>query len=274
MVIDTTSTRTADGRRPGAARRDGIGIGMVGYAFMGVAHSQGWRNARSFFDPALVPDLVAIGGRDAGRRDGHGPALRLAARRDRLARPRRPRRRRPRRHLHPRRHPRRDRDRGPRGRQARALREAAGQHRGRGARHGGGRRAGAGPRHPVDGGVHLPPRAGDRPGAPARAGGARRRDPPRARAVPAGLARRPRVAAHLAARRRTGRLGRPRRHRRPHHRPDPLHHRRADHRRQRDDRDLRRGASAPRAPCTGCRPRSAPGAGGSPSTTRRSSSPG
>jgi predicted dehydrogenase len=41
-----------------------LGIGMVGYAFMGLAHSQGWRNARSFFDPALVPDLVAIGGRD------------------------------------------------------------------------------------------------------------------------------------------------------------------------------------------------------------------
>ena len=42
-----------------------LGIGMVGYAFMGAAHSQGWRNARSFFDPALTPDLVAIGGRDA-----------------------------------------------------------------------------------------------------------------------------------------------------------------------------------------------------------------
>ncbi|MGG5258120.1 Gfo/Idh/MocA family protein [Phycicoccus avicenniae] len=51
---------------------------MVGYAFMGLAHSQGWRNARSFFEPALVPDLVAIGGRDAraaadmGRRFGWG----------------------------------------------------------------------------------------------------------------------------------------------------------------------------------------------------------
>jgi predicted dehydrogenase len=42
-----------------------FGIGMVGYAFMGQAHSQGWRNARSFFDPALTPRLVAIGGRDA-----------------------------------------------------------------------------------------------------------------------------------------------------------------------------------------------------------------
>ena len=64
MVIDTTATRTAEG--PGPVRTPGrIGIGMVGYAFMGVAHSQGWRNARSFFDPALVPDLTAIGGRDA-----------------------------------------------------------------------------------------------------------------------------------------------------------------------------------------------------------------
>jgi predicted dehydrogenase len=42
-----------------------LGVGMVGYAFMGQAHSQGWRNARSFFDPALTPRLVAIGGRDA-----------------------------------------------------------------------------------------------------------------------------------------------------------------------------------------------------------------
>jgi predicted dehydrogenase len=64
MALDTTSPRTADAAVP--VRTPGrLGIGMVGYAFMGVAHSQGWRNARSFFDPALVPDLVAIGGRDA-----------------------------------------------------------------------------------------------------------------------------------------------------------------------------------------------------------------
>nr|WP_165986739.1 Gfo/Idh/MocA family oxidoreductase [Streptomyces sp. YIM 98790] len=37
---------------------------MIGYAFMGMAHSQGWRNARSFFDPALTPRLTALGGRD------------------------------------------------------------------------------------------------------------------------------------------------------------------------------------------------------------------
>jgi predicted dehydrogenase len=41
-----------------------LGIGMIGYSFMGAAHSQGWRNARSFFDPALTPRLVVIGGRD------------------------------------------------------------------------------------------------------------------------------------------------------------------------------------------------------------------
>src|SRR6187431_1067123 len=64
MAIDTTSTGTTSdaARAPSAGR---LGIGMVGYSFMGVAHSQGWRNARSFFDPALVPDLVAVGGRDA-----------------------------------------------------------------------------------------------------------------------------------------------------------------------------------------------------------------
>jgi predicted dehydrogenase len=42
-----------------------LGIGMVGYAFMGKAHSQGWRNARSFFDLTLEPRLVAVAGRDA-----------------------------------------------------------------------------------------------------------------------------------------------------------------------------------------------------------------
>ena len=41
-----------------------LGIGMIGYSFMGLAHSQGWRNARSFFQPPLAPRLVAIGGRD------------------------------------------------------------------------------------------------------------------------------------------------------------------------------------------------------------------
>jgi predicted dehydrogenase len=41
-----------------------LGVGMVGYAFMGAAHSQAWRNAPSFFDLPLVPDLTVIGGRN------------------------------------------------------------------------------------------------------------------------------------------------------------------------------------------------------------------
>jgi len=44
--------------------RPSLGIGMIGYSFMGLAHSQGWRNARSFFQPPVSPRLVAIGGRD------------------------------------------------------------------------------------------------------------------------------------------------------------------------------------------------------------------
>ncbi|GAA3748192.1 Gfo/Idh/MocA family protein [Salinactinospora qingdaonensis] len=44
-----------------------LGIGMIGYAFMGMAHSQGWRNAKSFFDPKLEPRLVALSGRDRAK---------------------------------------------------------------------------------------------------------------------------------------------------------------------------------------------------------------
>ncbi|UUN30254.1 Gfo/Idh/MocA family protein [Streptomyces sp. FIT100] len=42
-----------------------LGIGMVGYAFMGAAHSQGWRTVGRVFDLPLRPVLAAIGGRDA-----------------------------------------------------------------------------------------------------------------------------------------------------------------------------------------------------------------
>ncbi|WP_406724353.1 Gfo/Idh/MocA family oxidoreductase [Streptomyces sp. GD-15H] len=40
-------------------------VGMVGYAFMGAAHSQGWRTAGRFFDLPLSPELAVICGRDA-----------------------------------------------------------------------------------------------------------------------------------------------------------------------------------------------------------------
>ncbi|MFB7237180.1 Gfo/Idh/MocA family protein [Streptomyces sp. NPDC056269] len=51
-----------------------LGIGMVGYAFMGAAHSQGWRTAGRVFDLPLRPVLAAVAGRDA-------TAVRAAARR-------------------------------------------------------------------------------------------------------------------------------------------------------------------------------------------------
>ncbi|MEW2420776.1 Gfo/Idh/MocA family protein [Streptomyces nigra] len=41
-------------------------VGMVGYAFMGAAHSQGWRTAGRVFDLPRTPVLAAICGRDAG----------------------------------------------------------------------------------------------------------------------------------------------------------------------------------------------------------------
>jgi predicted dehydrogenase len=42
-----------------------LGVGMVGYAFMGAAHSQAWRTAGRVFDLPLAPSMVALCGRDA-----------------------------------------------------------------------------------------------------------------------------------------------------------------------------------------------------------------
>ncbi|MCF6510120.1 Gfo/Idh/MocA family oxidoreductase, partial [Blastococcus sp. MG754426] len=41
-----------------------LGIGLVGYAFMGAAHSQAWRTAPHFFDLPLRPELAVLAGRD------------------------------------------------------------------------------------------------------------------------------------------------------------------------------------------------------------------
>jgi predicted dehydrogenase len=41
-----------------------IGVGMVGHAFMGAAHSQAWRTAGRFFDLPLTPDMAVLCGRD------------------------------------------------------------------------------------------------------------------------------------------------------------------------------------------------------------------
>ncbi|MDM7856535.1 Gfo/Idh/MocA family protein [Cellulomonas alba] len=44
-----------------------LGVGMVGYAFMGAAHSQAWRNAPRFFDLPMAVDMAVVGGRDRDR---------------------------------------------------------------------------------------------------------------------------------------------------------------------------------------------------------------
>jgi len=42
-----------------------LGIGLIGYAFMGAAHSQAWRSAPRFFDLPLDPAMNVLGGRNA-----------------------------------------------------------------------------------------------------------------------------------------------------------------------------------------------------------------
>src|SRR5258708_20270557 len=59
---------------PAASSAPELGIGMVGYAFMGAAHSSAWRNVARVFDVPLRPRMAALCGRDA-------PAARAAAQR-------------------------------------------------------------------------------------------------------------------------------------------------------------------------------------------------
>src|SRR4051794_13865787 len=42
-----------------------LGVAMIGYAFMGAAHSQGWRNAHRFFDLPVRPVANVLCGRTA-----------------------------------------------------------------------------------------------------------------------------------------------------------------------------------------------------------------
>ncbi|MGP4026910.1 Gfo/Idh/MocA family protein [Actinomadura sp. 3N407] len=44
-----------------------VGVGMVGHAFMGRAHSQAWRSVGPFFGPPLTPVMTALAGRSAER---------------------------------------------------------------------------------------------------------------------------------------------------------------------------------------------------------------
>jgi predicted dehydrogenase len=42
-----------------------LGVGMVGYAFMGAVHSQAWRSAGRFFELPYTVDMAVLGGRTA-----------------------------------------------------------------------------------------------------------------------------------------------------------------------------------------------------------------
>ncbi len=48
-------------------RKPVLNVGMVGHAFMGAAHSQGWSSAARFFDLPCHPRMAVLCGRDEGR---------------------------------------------------------------------------------------------------------------------------------------------------------------------------------------------------------------
>jgi len=52
-----------------------LGVGMVGYAFMGAAHSHAWRTAPHFFELPMRPRLRALCGRDPMRVTGAAQRL-------------------------------------------------------------------------------------------------------------------------------------------------------------------------------------------------------
>jgi predicted dehydrogenase len=52
-----------------------LGIGLVGYAFMGAAHSQAWRSAPRFFDLPLHPEMTVLCGRNAAAVDAAASKL-------------------------------------------------------------------------------------------------------------------------------------------------------------------------------------------------------
>ena len=47
-----------------------LNVAMVGYGFMGAAHSQGWRSAPRFFDLPIEPRMKTIVGRDQAKVEG------------------------------------------------------------------------------------------------------------------------------------------------------------------------------------------------------------
>ena len=98
-----------------------LGVGMVGYAFMGQAHSQAWRTVNAAFDLPYAIDMAAIAGRNKDNVAAAAEKFGWRSYETDWRSADRPRRHRPRRRLQPRRQPRRGRDRRAVGRQARAV---------------------------------------------------------------------------------------------------------------------------------------------------------
>ena len=63
-----------------------LGIGMLGYAFMGKAHSNAFKTLDYIYTPPPAhPSLVAIGGQQSAAGGGRRAPLRVRERRHRLA---------------------------------------------------------------------------------------------------------------------------------------------------------------------------------------------
>ena len=219
-----------------------IGVGMIGYEFMGRAHSAALHRLPMLpSPPALIPRLVALGGAQRGARRGGGQAPRMGAPHHRLARADRRRGDRSARQRRAQRRARRAQHRGRGGGQARDLREAARARRRREPRDlapGRGRRRGAHVRLQLPLRPRRAPRAGD------AGGGRARRDPSLPRALPPVLGRRPGGRGRLALRPADRGLGGARRPRHTRHRPRALPGRRARDRRRRRRRPSSRAAGS------------------------------
>ena len=58
---------SSDATRTPGAGQPALGVGMVGYAFMGAAHSQAWRTVNRVYDLPVAARMTAICGRDEAR---------------------------------------------------------------------------------------------------------------------------------------------------------------------------------------------------------------
>ncbi len=135
-----------------------LNIGMIGYGFMGRAHSNGYRQVNNFFRRCRItrcsrPCAAAT----PSKAKAFAETLGLRVRRDRLAQADRAQGHRRRRYLHAEQYPRGNRHRRGQGGQDDPVRKAAGHERRRRAEDGRGGREGQSPEHGV---VQLSPRAG------------------------------------------------------------------------------------------------------------------